>query len=281
MKRLENFGVIPENQLAPPLFQVRQAQIDPKLLDQPEEIRVSISDKPRARVDVPIEKPEPQVITIAPQTNEIASPLLLDKPKVGQVSNDMLAKLEADSAGRDDKALGSLASQLLKETAPSKNQRIIKVPTRGKEGDGFGGSEGLPGRQSVEEALSKAGEPGATDKPVAMPGGALFPHDNADLIAESIDNLRKLAELISKYPNATFVISGHTDTTGTPEYNRKLSERRADAVKAWLVGNIGIAAERIQTVGKGSSEPIAAPEGSIEEQAPNRRVEILIKTRRK
>ena len=54
----------------------------------------------------------------------------------------------------------------------------------------------------------------------------------------------------------TFVIVGHTDRTGTRAYNDALSRQRADAVKDYLVKEMGVAAERLQTVGKGFSEPV-------------------------
>jgi outer membrane protein OmpA-like peptidoglycan-associated protein len=111
-----------------------------------------------------------------------------------------------------------------------------------------------------------------------MPGGALFEHDKADLAASAVVDLEKLAQLIAKYPNATFIISGHTDWTGTPEYNQALSERRAGAVKEWLVAHARVSPERVQTIGKGSSEAIVPADRSVEEQQPNRRVEIVIKT---
>jgi outer membrane protein OmpA-like peptidoglycan-associated protein len=96
-----------------------------------------------------------------------------------------------------------------------------------------------------------------------------------------MDELSKLAVLIDRNPNATFSIEGHTDATGTQEYNQALSERRAAAVKAWLVEKFNIAPERIATIGFGSTKLIVPSDKSIEEQRPNRRVEIVIKTNRK
>jgi len=87
--------------------------------------------------------------------------------------------------------------------------------------------------------------------------------------------------LIRRNPKASFRIEGHTDATGTPEYNLELSKRRAEAVKAWLVQALHIDASRIETVGFGSSKLIVPADRSIDEQQPNRRVEIVIKTNRK
>jgi len=96
-------------------------------------------------------------------------------------------------------------------------------------------------------------------------------------------DLQKLGELIKRNPSATFIISGHTDHTGTYEQNLMLSQQRADAVRYWIVSNLGIDPTRITTIGKADDEafPNLGPDRSIDEQAPNRRVEIVIKTNRK
>ncbi|HVL56601.1 MAG TPA: OmpA family protein, partial [Burkholderiaceae bacterium] len=67
---------------------------------------------------------------------------------------------------------------------------------------------------------------------------------------------------------------GHTDSIGAPQYNQRLSVRRAEAVKAYLVSR-GIEANRIYTEGKGESQPIADNK-TREGRAKNRRVEIEV-----
>ncbi len=279
-KKLDNFNFNSGPQLAPPRFVMNKVTIDPKLLQDPEELRVKLPAKlPNQKIVIPDEKPQPKEIELKPQTSEVASPLLTDKPKATPLDWDAISKSDANSAGRSDKELGSIATALLTNSVKSPRQPSITLPPGSKDGDGIGGAEGMPGRQSIQDALANFGAPGASDKPVAMPGGALFEHDKAMLAAKALDDLEKLAELIAKYPNAKFIISGHTDHTGTFDYNVRLSLQRADAVKAWLVGK-GIAPERIQTFGKADSEaiPELGPEKSIDEQGPNRRVEIVIKT---
>ena len=282
-KKLESFAVVDVPAPRPPVFQIQQRQIPEELLEE-EDLRIDLVSKPvNSKIQVPVEKPEPKEIEMKPSTTEIASPLLTDKPKAPAFDWQNLAKTDAISAGAADKELGAIATALLKDSVKAKNQPVIKLNRPNKDGDGGGGLEGIPGRQTVEEALGKIGETGATDKPVAMPGGALFEHDKWELAGKAQDDLQQLADLLARYPDATFVISGHTDYTGTPEYNLRLSERRAEAVKEWLIQKMGIESARIQTLGKANSEPIKGiePEMSIDEQAPMRRVEIVIKTNRR
>jgi outer membrane protein OmpA-like peptidoglycan-associated protein len=69
-----------------------------------------------------------------------------------------------------------------------------------------------------------------------------------------------------------FLIAGHTDGAGTERHNQQLSERRAAAVKAYLVGNSGVEETRLATVGLGKSKPLDAANPL---SAANRRVEII------
>ena len=82
--------------------------------------------------------------------------------------------------------------------------------------------------------------------------------------------LHDLAQLMQKHPEMKLKLVGHTSSDGTPEFNQKLSEARAQAAVDFLIGR-GIAAERLEAEGKGSSEP-------IDENNPeaNRRTEFII-----
>ncbi|WP_342618491.1 OmpA family protein [Rhodoferax sp. GW822-FHT02A01] len=100
-----------------------------------------------------------------------------------------------------------------------------------------------------------------------------FDFDSSRIRAESLAALSNLASALSSDAllNSRFVIEGHTDAKGNAEYNRKLSDQRAAAVRDLLVSK-GIAADRLVAVGKGSSEP-ANPQVPL--AAENRRVKIV------
>ena len=282
-KQLENFGMQSVDRLTPSRFVVNQMTIDPKTLQDPDEVKTTLKEKPKAvqKIDVPVEKMQPSEISVKPQNPEIVSPILNDQPKMTAVNTDLIAKVEASSAGAMDKELGSIANNLLKDSVKAPKQPVVfTLPTGGKDATGgVGEHEGIPGLRSLDDALGATGPLAVGDR-LGVRGGALFEYDKADLLQQAIDDLQKLGELIQRNPRATFVIEGHTDSFGDPTYNEQLSQRRADSVKAWLVANMSIAAERIATHGYGRSKLIVSADHNIEEQAPNRRVEIVIKTNR-
>ena len=282
-KQLENFGMQSVERLTPSRFVLKQVTIDPKTLQDPEEVKTTLKDKPKVlpKIPVPVEKIGPSEISVTPQNTEIVSPILNDKPNMTAVNTDLIAKVEANSSGAMDKELGSIANSLLTDsTRASKQPVIFTMPKGAKDAAGGAGeNEGIPGLRSLDDALGATG-PLATGDRLGVRGGALFEYDKAELLQQAIDDLQKLGELIQRNPRSTFMIEGHTDSFGDPTYNEQLSQRRADAVKAWLVANMQIAAERIQTKGYGRSKLIVSADHSIEEQAPNRRVEIVIKTNR-
>ncbi len=105
-------------------------------------------------------------------------------------------------------------------------------------------------------------------------GDVLFTTGRADLQAGASGNLDKLVAFLNKYPDRSVAIQGYTDSVGTEDSNQRLSERRADSVKAYLTGQ-GIGSTRLSAVGKGRSNPVADNDSAAGRQQ-NRRVEVLI-----
>ncbi len=87
--------------------------------------------------------------------------------------------------------------------------------------------------------------------------------------------LTKVQNLIKNFPESKIKVEGHTDSFGGDEMNLKLSQDRADAVKAYLMANMGLDESRIKAVGFGESNPIANNETS-EGRTKNRRIDIII-----
>lgn len=109
------------------------------------------------------------------------------------------------------------------------------------------------------------------NKPVCI-DGANFEFDSAKLRGGAIKQLDEVMGFASKYQDAQLEVAGHTDSIGTQEYNQRLSERRAESVKAYLVDK-GVAAARITTKGYGEAKPVADNK-TAEGRAQNRRVEV-------
>jgi outer membrane protein OmpA-like peptidoglycan-associated protein len=109
-------------------------------------------------------------------------------------------------------------------------------------------------------------------KTVVLPG-VHFAFDRSDLKPEATATLdREVVPELRADPDLTVVVEGHTDAVGSDTYNQSLSERRAAAVKSYLVGQ-GIAASRIESRGYGESQPVADNETELG-RSKNRRVEI-------
>jgi len=87
--------------------------------------------------------------------------------------------------------------------------------------------------------------------------------------------LERAAALLKEHPGLPILIQGHTDNVGSPAANRLLSERRAQAVKQWLVGKAGIPAAAVTTQGLGETTPVATNATPAGRQQ-NRRVEIRL-----
>ena len=107
-----------------------------------------------------------------------------------------------------------------------------------------------------------------------MPGNITFKTDSADINSSFYPVLNSVAKVLNKYSNSTVMVSGHTDSTGSADYNLALSKSRAQSVAAYLQGQ-GVKSSRFEVMGMGSSNPIASNSDTAG-RAQNRRVEIKI-----
>ena len=105
-------------------------------------------------------------------------------------------------------------------------------------------------------------------------GDVLFATASTELQTGAHVNLGKLVNFLNQYPERRVHIEGHTDNIGAIEYNRDLSQRRADSVRHFLTQQ-GIASGRITTTGLGMDRPVAS-NASVSGRQMNRRVEIII-----
>lgn len=132
-------------------------------------------------------------------------------------------------------------------------------------------------------AVAAAPEPVAAAQPepapgfetISLSGAALFASGQDQLRNDDVAELDELAATMRRYPDIEQIeVVGHTDSRGAAAFNQALSERRAEAVRDYLVRR-GVAAERITTLGMGPRQPIASNDTAAG-RAQNRRVEIRV-----
>ena len=221
--------------------------------------------------------------------------VLPDQPKVEQPEvNSVLTEIErstAQSLVNDSKATHE--QSLLNNSSQSGRPQpalsgtelatstTIKRPntfTSKMPGDSAGPIKGhTAGFSDLDQLLAQKGPLGSGTK-LRLPDDQLFEYDSDVLQSSAIGQLQKLGTLIQRNPKATFSVEGYTDSFGSFEYNLDLSQRRADSVKRYLVEAMRINPAQIETRGYGAAKFRASPNGSIEEQSPNRRVEVVVHT---
>ena len=141
-----------------------------------------------------------------------------------------------------------------------------------------------PAPAAAPAAAPKAAAPAPAPAPAAATkvtyaADAFFDFDKAALKKEGKAKLDDLVGKVKGISLEVIIAVGHTDSVGTDAYNQKLSVRRAEAVKAYLVSK-GIEKNRVYTEGKGEKQPVADNK-TKEGRAKNRRVEIEVVGTRK
>ena len=118
----------------------------------------------------------------------------------------------------------------------------------------------------------------ATEISIQLPADVLFDFDKADIRPDAAKALANLATIIRANPNGHTRLEGHTDAVGDASYNQKLSERRAESVKQWLVSSEHLDGSKLITKGWGKTKPIA-PNDTDANRQKNRRLEAIIEKR--
>jgi outer membrane protein OmpA-like peptidoglycan-associated protein len=284
-KTLDNFGPaeFPPAKAQSTLHRVKIIEEKPK---KPDEVRTVLPDRktPEKReLTLPSELPKPDEISVAPQHKQIdTSKMFAEEKPVIEV-----AKLNTTPKTNPDDLLPKLDDSFFNtgRTGPKVAARLSSSP--GPDGDGTARAIQVAG-QNVEGILTGLTKGTGASRRLSLPGNLTFGYDDADVSIDGRRELDKIAEALRKFlgsdlPKAIFIIEGHTDPTGSPEYNLKLSERRAESVRAWFVANLGLNPDNVKTVGYGATRPAEGVPlaGSIEEMQGHRRTEIVIRRAKK
>jgi len=303
---LREFGAPYYDQLIPRAFQLEALEVDPKLLEDVEiELFEDVPPSKPVPDDTLIQVPEERIafdehfeeLIATPAAPPSELPVLEDPPRPEPPPTSASAlealQLEADRLVQQD--LAELSQQLIQDRPTTAPRPLLELPplqttTREEIGIATDLTTEMrdrtasprvmtPGFSNLDSLLSQTGPLRDGTAPILMPTDLLFAYDSHQLEPGAVSSLTKLGEIIRKNPNSFFIIEGHTDAFGPDDYNLQLSLLRAMAVRDWLVSRMNIDPRQIEVRGLGKTN-LLVPGGSVEEQALNRRVEIIIRTRR-
>jgi outer membrane protein OmpA-like peptidoglycan-associated protein len=173
---------------------------------------------------------------------------------------------------------GALAGLLIGGLIGGGTGRIVGAGIGGVAGGLIGHKIDQQIRELKEQTAGTGVDVSATDNGQAilvnLPNGVTFDLNSYALKPEFRETLDKIAASLNKYPESLVDVYGHTDSTGSNEYNQTLSENRARTVANYLTLQ-GVSAARIRSQGFGETMPVASND-TEEGRAKNRRVEIKI-----
>ena len=189
---------------------------------------------------------------------DTALPELGRTPEPTPLAADSQIIVDPGAAVADDTALDRFAEDLLK---------------KGAGGNAEAGT--LDGVVTLDDMVGLPADV-LVGKMTMLPSDLLFEYNSAELRESARVGMMKLGMILEKNPGLYCWIEGHSDLFGTDQYNLELSKRRAAAVKSYLTDTFFLPGDKIETRGFGKTRPILK-QGTVEEQGPNRRVEIRMR----
>jgi len=189
------------------------------------------------------------------------NPLLADTDKDGLTDAEEINKYKTNPLIADTDGDGLSDSE---EVITYKTNPVMKDTDTGTVDDGTEVKRGTD-PLNPEDDIVKIGVPIILE-------GITFATGKADITPESENTLRKALKTLTTYTDISVEIGGHTDNVGSDKSNQKLSEKRANSVRDWLVRQ-GIDANRITAIGYGESKP-TYPNDTEENKQKNRRIEF-------
>lgn len=155
-------------------------------------------------------------------------------------------------------------------------QEVVEVADADR--DGVPDANDLCSDTPRSYAVDKDGCPIAIEEVARVELLVNFDFDRSEVKEQYLPEIERVARFMEQYPDRVVELEGHTDSRGTDAYNLGLSQRRAEAVMAELVGRFGISPSRVSAKGFGESQPIGSND-SAQGRAENRRViTVVIKT---
>lgn len=217
-------------------------------------------------------------------TIKFSKPVLLKAGAIGLAAS-MATACAVDDPNRRAKtgaAIGALAGAVLGHQVDGKNGRFFGAVLGGIAGGSVGGY--MDDQQAELERQLAAEQAAKTLSISRMPDGSLrvgiaseasFDVGSSNVRSDARATYNKIANILVDYDQSIIHIVGHTDSTGTNEFNQGLSEDRARSVANTMSGQ-GVPSDRMRTEGRGENEPVAS-NATAEGRRKNRRVDIVIK----
>ncbi len=218
--------------------------------------------KPEPVVQPPPPPPPPPPPAAAPTLSLSANPPAIDAGKC----TTLFWSSENASSASIDQGIGGVEKSGSRQVCPSAST-LYTISASGE-----GGSVTAKTMVTVNPPPPPAPAAKVIDRLVVRVN---FDTDKAIIRKADTAELRKAIEFVKKYPGHNVTVEGHTDNVGKDKYNQALSERRAAAVRKFLVENGATGGDRIKPVGYGKTRPVA-DNSTAEGRFKNRRVEILI-----
>ncbi len=227
----------------------------------------------KANALCPPPKPVPPPAEVRTVTAPPAAPTASIAVGPGSIEAGACASLTWATAGATDvsidSGIGSVGPSGSRQVCPTSTTRYTVTA------NGPGGTR----TESTSLTVTEKGRP-AAPAPGPAPTDKLTIHVNfdtnkSDIRQSDVGELKKAEAFVRKYSSCRIEIDGYTDSTGSPKINQPLSERRADAVRKWLLDHGATAEDHVTTRGFGASNPVADNK-TAKGRFQNRRAEILV-----
>lgn len=170
---------------------------------------------------------------------------------------------------------GALAGAIIGKAAGNTTTgAIVGAAVGGASGAAIGNYMDRQSRELEEDLEGAKVERVGEGIKITFDSGILFAFNSSELSDVSKEEIAKLSEILQKYEDTNVMFAGYTDSSGSDEYNLKLSEERAKSV-AEFAAFTGVDATRMTITGYGEEDPVSTNE-TAEGRAENRRVEVAI-----
>lgn len=294
--RLADYAIPYQEQKYKKPFQLKRVDMNPATLSGAQDKGVAVIPVARDPNPAPTQSSDGRAIARALLTNppQMAVPTTPDPVSSAITANPATSPYSPSDKSKIESEIARINVGALNLNGPDQVAGGVPVPTTsGGSGDtaGTGGVAALPGPPtaggdalpSFEQISAGFRSPSAGINPkmpepvlLRLPSDVVYDFDSAKVKPAAEPLLLQAVEWIKKYPVARVQVEGHTDTFGTDAYNQKLSEDRAREAVNWLKQHLNGANYTFESRGYGKTRPLVNPQGTIDEQQRNRRVEIVI-----